>query len=80
MDEHLKLAEAYYAVANDLRCNAHVMNNMADQLFDAADRMCEKNIKRICTRSHPHENMNAECARQTEATRSQASAGNTNGT
>ena len=45
MDERLKLAEAYYQVAADLRDNGRRMIDTADLLSSTADRMCEANMR-----------------------------------
>lgn len=76
MDERLKLAEAYYMVASDLQRQAECILNMAKNLDRMADRMCEDNIRERsgCRRSHPHENMSAECERLTEIARNAHSA------
>jgi hypothetical protein len=44
MTDRLKLAEAYYAVASDLRRNAEWMLMTAVNLEKSADGMCEENI------------------------------------
>lgn len=77
MDERLKLAEAYYAVAQDLQDHGRQMLETANMLGTMADRICEASMRAKqpgCTRSHPHENMSAECERLTEVAKGAHSA------
>lgn len=76
MDE--RLAEAYYAVARDLQAHGQKMLETAEMLGTFADRLCEAHMRNKpmpqCTRSHPHENMDAECERLTNLARASISA------
>jgi len=42
---NLELAEAYYTVARDLEVNAQEQLRIATMLSQAADRLCEKNMR-----------------------------------
>jgi hypothetical protein len=75
VSELLKLAEAYYAVSADLKRQAEKWLVQSQEMGFIADRICEENMRQGCTRSHPHENMNAECERLTEVARNAVSAG-----
>lgn len=44
MDERLKLAEAYYAVARDMQAQGERCLSYAKELGAIADRICEQNI------------------------------------
>ena len=80
MENKLSLAEAYYAVANDLHHQGRNYLEMAEKCGRIADALCEANMREKakqpepCTRSHPHENMSLDCARLTEIARSLGSA------
>jgi hypothetical protein len=74
MNDRLRLAEAYYAVANDLRIQGERMLEMAEVLDRNGSMLCEQNMRETplvqgCHRAHPHENMDAECERLTELAR-----------
>lgn len=45
MSEKLKLAEAYYAVAAHQKACAHRALEIATQLSECADRLCEENMR-----------------------------------
>lgn len=45
MDERLKLAESYYAVARDLQAQGQRMLDTADMLGATADRICEARMR-----------------------------------
>lgn len=45
MSELLKLAEAYYKVAEDVLRKAAYFQHMGETLNAAADEMCEQNIR-----------------------------------
>lgn len=72
-DPEMGLIEAYYTVASSLQQSANEQLRIAEMLNRHADRMCEERVRQMpqgCTRSHPHEEMNAECERLTEIARS----------
>lgn len=46
MSELLKMAESYYAVANDLKAQGQRLMEIADLVGRMADSMCEENMRR----------------------------------
>lgn len=45
MDNRLKMAEAYYAVANDMKFQGERMLEIANVLGTMADSLCEANMR-----------------------------------